>query len=168
MRRYLKSIISKISVLGVLAIFTQCATGQKIDKAAPVTFKSPYFQKWIAGIQGGGSGFTVYLPLHHESDVELNEIYFRGKKVEILLRSDKPVYVGRYTDPNSVKRDMVMSGDPKEEFKNQVPVIEDKIPFELKGNECVIGYTKNGKKGYFKLDSLEEKELLAYPSAPKQ
>ncbi|OED34941.1 hypothetical protein AB832_06655 [Flavobacteriaceae bacterium (ex Bugula neritina AB1)] len=166
--KHLKSIVTKISMVGILAIFTQCATSQKVDKAAPVSFKSPYFQKWVAGVQGGGSGFNVYLPLSSETDIELNEIYFRGKKVELLLRSDKPVYVGRYTDPNSVKRDKIMSSDPKEEFKNQVPVIEEKIPFELKGNECIIGYTKEGKKGYFKLDTLKEKEILAYPSAPRQ
>jgi len=77
------------------------------------------------------------------------------------------VYVGRYTNPTTVRKDLVMSSDPKEEYNNKLPVIEEKIPFELKAGECMIEYSKNGKKVHFKLDELPEKKLKAFPmSAP--
>ncbi|WP_299213078.1 hypothetical protein [uncultured Aquimarina sp.] len=164
----LKTIIIKISLLSILVAFTQCATSQKIDKIAPVQLKDPYFQNWISGVRGGGAGFMVYLPLDGTSDVQLETVYFKGKEVKLNFENNKAVYSGRYTDPKTVRKDIIMSSDPKEEYSNKVSEIEQKIPFELKDGECVVAYTKDGKKGYFKLDKLPEKELKAYPMRPRQ
>lgn len=161
-----KTVCARICLCSILIAFTQCASSQKIDEAAPVALKQPYFQNWVAGIEGGGAGFMVYLPIDENSNVKLEEAYFKGKSVTLERKQNEAVYVGRYTDPNTVRGDknMVMSDDPKEEFNNKPPgEVEKKIPFELKADECVISYTKEGKKGYFKIDKLPEKQMLAFP-----
>ncbi|WP_378180345.1 hypothetical protein [Aquimarina sp. SS2-1] len=164
----IRQLLTKIGLVALLASFTQCATSQKIDKTAPVQLNDPYFQNWVSGVRGGGSGFMVYFPVDPNSDVQLETAYFKGKKVDLQRKSKESVYVGRYKDPATVEKDIVMSDDPKEEYNNKVPEIEEKIPFELENNECIIAYTKNGKQGYFKLDTLPEKELKAYPMQPRQ
>ncbi|WP_299434039.1 hypothetical protein [uncultured Aquimarina sp.] len=164
----IRTVVTKIGLLSILVTFTQCATSQKIDKMAPVELNAPYFQNWVSGIEGGGAGFMLYIPVDPASDVQLENAYFKGKSVKLKRKPNEAVYVGRYTDPGTVRKDIVMSDDPKEEYNNKAPEIEEKIPFELKEGECVIAYSKNGKEGYFKLDNLPEKELKAYPMQPRQ
>jgi len=164
-----KTLLTKIGLLGILMTFNQCATGQKIDKTTPVQLNDPYYQKWVAGVRGGGAGFTVYFPVHtSSSNIELKTAYFQGKKVSLSFDQNTATYSGRYTDPRTLKKEIVMSSDPKEEYNNKIPEIEEKIPFDLKEEECIIAYSKNGKEGYFKLDKLPEKELKAYPMKPRQ
>ena len=48
----------------ILVIFTQCASSQKMETNAPVTVKSPYFEKWY-DLDDAGCGYVwiqkVYL-----------------------------------------------------------------------------------------------------------
>lgn len=151
----------------LLIMNIQCASSQRIDKQNPIEIKKAFFQKWIAGVEGGGSGFTLYIEVDATSEIQLEYAYFKGKKVKLNYKTNEPVYVGRYT--NSLKKpDLIMSDDPKEEFKNQIPKIEEKIPFELQGNQCVVSYINNGKSRFFKLENVTEKELQAYPTRKKQ
>ncbi|WP_299258992.1 hypothetical protein [uncultured Aquimarina sp.] len=163
-----KTLITKIGLLGILVAFTQCATSQKIDKIVPIQLKDPYFQNWVSGVKGGGAGFILYIPVDPDSDIQLENAYFKGKNVKLKRKSNEAVYVGRYTDPRTVREDIVMSEDPKKEYGNKAQEIEEKIPFELKEGECIISYAKDGKEGYFKLNNLPEKELKAYPMQPRQ
>ncbi len=163
-----KIIFTKIYLVSIAIVFTNCASSQKVESTAPVQLKDPYFQNWVSGIEGGGAGFMVYLPIDEKSDVQLEEIYFKGKRVKLKRKRSEAVYTGRYTNPKTVRKEIVMSGDPKEEYDNQVQEIEEKIPFDLKNGESVIAYSKNGKKGYFKLDKLPEKELKGYPMQSRQ
>lgn len=155
-----------ISVFFVAGIMIQCASSQKIDKEAPVTIKDPYFQKWVGGIEEAGSGFDIYLPVEKNTTVTLEHAYFKGKKIK-LAKSNNGIYIGRYKDPNA-KRDLIMSDDPQAEFKNKIPVPEEEIPFELKGNACIVSYNTGGTIGFFKLDDIEEKKVKAMPMRIRQ
>ncbi|WP_128755202.1 hypothetical protein [Aquimarina sediminis] len=163
----LKTTSITISLLLLLIMHIQCASSQQIDKKSPIEIKNTYFQEWIAGVEGGGSGFMIYLEVDAVSDVKLEYAYFRGKKIKLGHKTNELVYVGHYTKATK-PRDLIMSDDPKEEFKNQLPEIEEKIPFELADNECMISYMNNGKQGFFKLENIPEKELQAYPTRKKQ
>ena len=43
---------------------------------------------------------------------------------------------------------------------------KDTSPFKLTQNECVISYSVNGKRLYYKISNLKKGESIAYPSAP--
>lgn len=164
----------------VLTVCIQCATSQNtkkqtmnqsqftIEEDAPVLIEQPYFQEWVAGIEEGGSGFNVVLPLKEASDVELKEVYFQGKKIELLPSSDNKRYLGNYKHPEYKKSDMIMSDDPKKEYGNQLPVIEKPIPFTLNNNEAVISYMEGDIKKYFKISGITKKPMVAYPQAPPE
>ncbi len=167
-RKRIVNSVLKISLVSIIAIFAQCASSQKMEKKidtdAPVTLKSPYFEKWVSGIREGGAGFIIYIPIESDDTVKLEEAYFRGKKIPLRKNKGGDIYMGKYTDPNSIEKiELVMSSDPKEEFKNKVPVIEKKIPFALSANECVITYTKDGEKGHFRIKNLPEKPVQGIP-----
>jgi hypothetical protein len=153
----LKTTSATIGLLLLLIMHIQCASSQQIDKKTPIEIKDVYFQKWVAGVEAGGSGFMLYIEVNEKSDVQLDYAYFKGKKIELGHKTNELVYVGHHTYP-SRKQDFSMSDDPKEEFKNQLPVVEEKAPFELKDKECAVAYTKNGKQGYFKLSNVPEKK----------
>ncbi|WP_438710583.1 hypothetical protein ACSTS3_17355 [Aquimarina muelleri] len=155
-----------LSLLFVLITCTQCAS-QQIDKKNPVEIKEAYFQRWISGVEGGGSGLMVYIEINENTDVQLEYAYFKGKKIKLGHKTNERVYVGRYSVV-SKRPELIMSDNPKEEFKNKLPDVEEKIPFTLKENECMISYIKNGKKGFFKLDNIVEKEMEAYPMQRRQ
>ncbi len=94
----------------------------------------------------------------------MDSVYFRGRVTKLALKDAQ--YIGKFNDP--VKPDMIMSGDAREEAGNQPPTLQPKIPFELSKNECVISYTEDGKKKYYKISQVKEKAALIYPSAKPQ
>lgn len=163
----LNRVYKSASLLLVLVICIQCASSQQIDKKNPVEIKDAYFQKWVSGVEGGGSGFMVCVEVNEITDVKLEYVYFKGKKIKLDHKSTELVYVGHYSVV-SKRPELIMSDNPKEEFKNKLPDVEEKIPFTLKENECMVSYIKNGKKGLFKLDNMIEREMEAYPMQRRQ
>ncbi len=149
----LKAIFTKVCVLVLLATHTQCATSQKMDTTPPIRIDKAYFEKWTDA--DNEAGFTVYIPADATAKLTLDFAYFKGKKITLILDTDTSVYKGRYIYPKR-DNDLIMSDDPKKEFKNTVTGIE-RIPFRLKDNECVVTYTKDDAQGHFKIDNLPEK-----------
>ena len=162
----LKNIASKLVFCVSALIMIQCASSQKIDDIQPVAVKQAYYQEWVAGIKEGGTGINLYIPLTEEqSDWNLEYAYFQGHKIQLNKKPNENVYVGRHQ--NEVEEDLIMSGNPKDEYANKVPKT-DKIPFDIQGDQCVIAYSKDGKEGYFKIEKLTKKQMEAYPMQMKQ
>ncbi|MFD2916991.1 hypothetical protein [Psychroserpens luteus] len=164
----LKQISFSMVMLILMASFSQCSTAQKLQEKAPTQFGDVYFQKWTAGVKGGGSGLNLFVPVKDKS-VRLDSAYFRGKAVKFEIReaNEGLLYVGRFkTEFNQPKQDMIMSSDPNKEYGNQLQKKTSAIPFELKDDECVVSYIKDGKILYYKISNVNERESLNYPSAP--
>lgn len=162
----LKTISFSILMLIVMASFSQCTSTKRIQENASLDLGQVYFQKWIAGIEGGGAGLNIYIPTEDNS-MQLDSVYFRGKVAKLELKNQNGIiYIGRFISDFNKKKDMIMSNEPHAEFGNEMPKIQQKIPFELKDNECVISYKEGKKTKYFKVSNVVEKELIPYPSAP--
>ena len=149
-----------------MASFSQCSSAKKIQEKAPLVLGQVYCQSWIAGIEGGGAGLNVFIPVEDNSII-LDSVYFRGKATKLEIKSlNETIYIGRFISDLNKKKDIVMSSEPTAEYGNKMPIITEKIPFELKDNECVISYKEGKTTKYFKVDNVVEKELIPYPSAP--
>lgn len=149
--------------------FTDCSTAQKLQNTAPVSFGDVYSQKWVAGVQGGGSGINLYIPISDEipQNIQLDSIYFRGKAAKLESIKGKTVlYVARFENNFNQKNDIVMSNDPKQEYGNEAPSLQTNIPFDLKDSEGVVSYKEADKTKYFKIGNITEKLPEHYPSAP--
>ncbi|MEZ4857300.1 MAG: hypothetical protein R2781_00645 [Flavobacteriaceae bacterium] len=140
-----------------------CAGGKDIlfEKTPPFTVQSAYFQKWIAGVQGGGSGTNVHITLGNTNEeILINDIFF-GDKVAKATQdpNNSESYHANFLNENN--RDLIMDSNPIKESEN-LPI--EKSPFTLESNEAVVSYTFKGEIQYYKIPNLEEKPLLAYPS----
>ena len=163
--RMFKAFLYSFLMLLVMASFSQCSSSKQFSEKAPLEFGEVYCQKWVAGVQGGGSGMNLMIPVE-EFKVSLDSVYFRGKGVILEKDEQAKMYIGRFKDPLNNPKDYVMSGDPKEEYGNKLPDVSKGIRFDLKDNECVVSYKVKEVTQYFKIENVIEKEFVPYPTAP--
>jgi len=159
--------ILNIAFLSIIALsFSQCSSVPKLEENVPFNIVEVYYQKWVAGTKEGGSGTDLYIKLEErKDDLVLDSVYFRNRVAKLETTSEKNMFKGRFTLINK-KPDVILSNEPNAEFRNEVPVIPKKIPFELTGNECVISYKEKNTKRYYKISGIKEKPLLSYPNSP--
>ncbi len=154
----------------VVFTITHCSTAQKLQKKPPITLQEVYIQSWVSGVKGGGSGINLFIPVSQKipQNIQLDSAYFKGKVAKLELSdASQMLYVARFKANFNQNQDIIMSSDPKEEYGNQLPELNEKIPFDLKDTECVISYTESNVTKYFKIDNIVIKKQEHYPSAPK-
>lgn len=150
----------------VMASFSQCAPAEKLLNTAPLDIQQVYFQKWIAGVEGGGSGLNIFIPVE-ESAIVLDSVFFRGKGAKLEYQASNPTqYIGRFISDFNKKKDVIISSDPKDEMQNELPKKDPSFPFEINDNQCVVSYKEGGTTKYFKIDGVIEKQGIPYPGAP--
>jgi len=132
----------------------------QLTEEPPFTIESVYSQDWVAGIQGGGSGVTLYITFSSVSeDILFNEIYFRENSIQATKIATNKI-VGYFK--NTLNSDVIMDSDAIKEAANTPP---KKIPFQLQKNEAIISFSEKGKLHYYKIVSIVEKEMQAYPKS---
>ena len=147
-------------LLGLVVLFASCASNNyKLEKNIPFNVKQAYFEKWTAGVKGGGSGLNIYFVLEKDNTevFQINGIYIRSSYSKLKLGQPN-TYQG-YIKTNENSEVISVDGNVSNKSKDD-KLIE--IPFELKGNEAVVVFTENGDKKYFKI-ILEEKQPKYYP-----
>ena len=163
--KLVKQILGLIILTLIMASFSQCSSAQKLQKEAPTTFGEVYFQKWIAGVEGGGSGVNIFIEVLG-NDTQLDSVYFHGKAAKLESKpANQSLYIGRFVSEFNKKEDMVISSDSKMEYGNKPTELLQKIPFELENDECVVSYLDGNKIKYYMLKSIKEKPSINYPMA---
>ena len=153
-----------IVFLTVLNCKTSKESVLQFQSTAPLEITAPYYNSWIAGVQGGGSGTNVFLPLKENGNIVIDSLHFRGEKTAVETR-DKLI-VGRFRHSTNTQKDIIMSSNPQDEYNNKRDLIREPSPFTLAQNDCVVSYTVDGKRLYYKISNLKKGESVAYPSAP--
>lgn len=164
----IKNVKNAFYVVTLLLLFLNCSTAQKLQKTNPVEFGEVYYQQWVAGVKGGGSGVNIYIPIKSNNNhIVLDSVFFR-EKVSKLEKINESLVVGRFKSSVNQQKDLILSSNPKDEYGNQVEKSVQDFPFELKSNQCVISYIEDFKTKYIMMDNILKKTLLAYPSAPQK
>jgi len=168
----MKLIINVFLLVLIVTGFSQCSSAQKLQTEAPVKIGNAYYQHWVAGIQGGGSGINLFITVAGiiNKSIQLDSVYFKGKVSKLEFKpSNSSLFIGRFPSDVNSKKDIIMSNKPKGEYGNETPIRKVKIPFELKENECVISYLERGKTKYFKIKNVVKKQPEYLPEvAPKK
>ena len=156
-------------ILGLVFLITfNCKTPKEsvlqFQSTAPLEISAPYYNAWVSGVEGGGSGINVFLPLKENRKIVIDSLHFRDQKVAAETR-DKLI-IGRFRYSTNQKKDIIMSSNPQDEYNNKAGLIKENSPFKLTQNECVISYKINHKRLYYKISNLKKGEMIAYPSAP--
>lgn len=142
-----------------------CASKFNLESNTFINTTESYYSLWNSPIRGGGSGYSVYVVLDENLDLnskqielQLQGIYFKEKYS--ALKYQKPrLYQGfikNKTNHNLLESDggLRNQSDQKEETKD--------IPFKLVGQEAVIVYKVKNALKYVKI-KLREKKTLETP-----
>ena len=163
----MKLVSALISAIIFLSIFN-CKPAQEqllqFQTTPPLDISAPYYTSWVAGVEGGGSGVNVFLPFKANGKTVIDSLHFRGQKTAVET-TDKLI-IGRFKGVSNPKKDIIMSAEPQDEYNNKMELKRDVSPFNLPENACVISYSINGKRLYYKVLNLKKGESIAYPSAP--
>lgn len=141
----------------IYAFSPQCA-GQKatfttvVNEQLPFKVKPVSFQEWYAGIEVGGTGINIFIPITDLSEnVKIDRVYFRNLSAE-LSEID-----GKYCA--SLKNTSL-----KYTFKKSEAPAD--YPFTLKDYECVVSYLEDGETKYLKIATMKEFEGVYYENGP--
>ena len=151
-----------ILVIGSASCTSSKSLAKPILVIAPIEFDKPYFQAWIAGVQGGGSGINLFLPTK-ETYIELDSVYFRGMVSKLKIYESG--YVARFKTNLNQGRDLIMSAEEYAEYANTLPDKKTAQWFDIDDNTCVLSYKDEGTIKYFLINNLEEHPTIPYPSA---
>ena len=130
---------------------TSCTSQKKLQTEIPFDIGKATCQQYVGGREESGSGTELKIPvsLLDNSDIEVSEVYFRGKQVKALVHTveNKKVIVVRI---------------PKDS-----PESAETLDLSLNSDEAVISYLENGVIRYAKVKGIKQKQPLIYKGAPK-
>ena len=146
----------KILVAFILFTIVSCSSSKEVSPNLSENIESIYYQKWIAGVQGGGSGinFHVNLNLPLEENIKLEKVQFDVYEVA-FEKISKTEYVAII---NTHQNDLILDENPQKEYGNQAPKVS------LKSNEANLIFSINGKEVIKNIQKVKEKPMIAYPS----
>lgn len=164
-------------MMSAILIFTLglsgCSSQKKLTEKAPFTVKDAVCQTWVGGREESGTGMEVTLSLEGlpKTDVNLNQLFFRGRVGDISLSRTETGTLATCTFVE-MKKDISMHSDPMQEVGNQPPrmksAAEKEFPFELGQDEAVISYEEGDHMRYFKITGVVEKPGRAYLGQEQQ
>lgn len=127
----------------------------------PISIESPYYQSWVAGIQGGGSGVDVFLPVKNLEGITLDSLFFRGQVTKAIYNNQ--YIVGHFKTSQNQPQDVILSHELLAEANNQLFPRRNFIPFELAEKACVLSYFHQNRRYYYKISNLTERTNVPYP-----
>jgi hypothetical protein len=140
-----------------------CASKFNPESKTVVNTTESYFTLWNSPIIGGGSGYSVYIVLDKNLDlnaakIEIQGLYFKDKYCTLKYQkqhlyegfiknksNNNTLEMEGYLNPQSIKED-----------------VADDIPFKLTGQEAVIVYKLKNVLKHVKIE-LREKQTLEVP-----
>lgn len=152
-----------LSLFLTLVLFQNC-TSQKgtllAQKKFPIAMKEVNQQNWVAGVRGGGSGTNVTIVFNKEvpSTIILRQLFFHNARVEALKISSTEFQFLFRGKANWQRND-----EETEDTDNNTTTEAIIPPIAIGENEALLEYLDNGKKKYFKITNIVQKEPLAYP-----
>jgi hypothetical protein len=155
-----------ITVFAMVFSLSGCSSQKKLAKTAPFEMGQVTCQSWTGGRAESGSGIKLEIPVLSENmdTMKMQQAFFRGKVADISMSTleGKWMASANFMNKSTEKPDMVMHSDSKQEVGNQPPTLQEKFPFEIGDNECVISYMDGDKVKYYKIEGVKEKKPLIY------
>lgn len=158
-----------ITLLICTMLLTNCGTSKqgnersKLVSKTPFTISSASSQKWAAGAKEGGTGTNVSIEVTNlPQGITFQEIHYGGmiSDAQLITKGNTQLIMGYFK--NDMKQDVIMDSDPLKEAQN---TLQGRSEYVLENNQAFLIYTLNGKQERFKIEEMDEKPMIAYPSA---
>ena len=159
--------IKILSILFLLLGFSQCG-GSTLVKKSTLKVEKAFYNKWFGG-QPGVRGTKVEIHLKDASEVIFVALYFQGKrtKVEVSQMEKFTRVIAHFSTLKRKNRNLILDADITKELENTLPSLEE-FPFQLKENEAILSYKKEGKTLYFKIENIKKLQSIPFPSMNKK
>ena len=159
--------IKILSILFLLLGFSQCG-GSTLVKKSTLKVEKAFYNKWFGG-QPGVRGTKVEIHLKDASEVIFVALYFQGKrtKVEVSQMEKFTRIIAHFSTSKRKNRNLILDADITKELENTLPSLEE-FPFQLKENEAILSYKKEGKTLYFKIENIKKLQSISFPSMNKK
>ncbi|OWP78997.1 hypothetical protein BWK62_00190 [Flavobacterium oreochromis] len=127
----------------------------------PFNIQECYYQSWVAGIKGGGSGTDLHINFQKElpKDLELIKVYFQNR-IAIPNKTDSKEYLFSFKGNTNEHPNEENRGEEEKTINSNIK----KHPLSIRPKEVVLEYSYKGNTYFFKIKKVKEKEMLAYPS----
>lgn len=139
-------------VFFLILLSVGCSNKINLEKNSRLVFEESYYQSWVAGVRGGGSGLNIYLTLENSStkNIQLDGIYFKDSYCKLKSLGDQKYQCS-----------ILMNENRKTNFL-KTPIAIDtsgiqKNPFTIEGDVAVVVYLENTKRKYVKITMLWKK-----------
>jgi hypothetical protein len=144
-------------LLFLMLLFLGCGNQFNFKKNSNLIFEESYYESWVAGVKGGGSGWNIYLTLEKKlkKNLQIEGIYFKQHYCKLNDQKENK-YLGHILTSQNRGSNSVKTSEVTDENETT------KIPFILEGNDAVLVYFENKKRRYLKL-TLREKEMKFLP-----
>lgn len=141
-------------ILLLSTVLIGCGSQQKLpqEESSALQFTSASYQKWVAGIAGGGAGYALTFEMDESTaakEVQMNRVYFKKWVTKINSKSPN-VYNAMINDGTNNKMNSSLP-DTGSLSKESERINTEEFSFELAENEAVIEYTEDGKRKYHKI-----------------
>ena len=140
-----------------------CASKFNPESKTVINTTESYYTLWNSPVIGGGSGYSVYIVLDKNLDlnaskIEIQGLYFKDKYCTLKYQNQR-LYQG-FIKNKSNNNTLEMEGDLNpQSIKEDVA---DDIPFKLTGQEAVIVYKLKNVLKHVKIE-LRKKQTLEVP-----
>jgi hypothetical protein len=152
---------TSIFILVFSYLLTNCG-GQKLNLESQdaLTFKKASYDKWIAGIKGGGAGYSILVTLADgQDDIVLEKVFFK-KWIVPFVPGDDDTYFANINDGSNNDYGPGPGGEIFDTKKASEEV--ENIPIELGEEEAILYYVQNDKEKFYKI-KLEKVENYSAP-----
>lgn len=155
-------------ISGLLMLSCSCKQNIKTNQKNPESIlqfeiQSVQYQRWVAGVRGGGSGINVFIKFTHElpKDVELEKVLIlEFESHAVTYNIDENKYIAAV---KTVANQLNLDENTQNEYGNEAPL--HKTTTNLPKGEVILVFKKKGKTFTQKVTNAKEIEMLAYPSA---
>ncbi|MCA0131331.1 hypothetical protein [Winogradskyella alexanderae] len=134
-----------LGILLTVSLLYHCGspkTATVFQEQTEFKIKKVYFQEWYAGIDVGGTGVNIFVPVANKPDyIQIDSVFFRNLKGKLEEKG------GRYT--------AILKNKSKEYVFNP-NYNSSQYPFKIRNNECVISYVEKGEIKYLKVQQPKE------------
>jgi len=143
-------IVKKISFFMLMLLFmvsfSQCSSTKQLQNNPPFEVGEVYYNQ-------SDSGLYFFIPIKSKpNNIELDSVYFHNKSAKLVFENDS--FVGNFKTEVIQKPDIIMGNEPYAEYGNKAPKLPEKLPFQLKNDECIISYKEENTTKYYKIGNI--------------
>lgn len=144
-----------------------CANKYQFEEQSALDFSESYYQRWTAGVKGGGSGINIYLTLKSDvnldsENIQIEGIYFKEFYTELQFYPPTKFQGAIKTKANSKDAFELLQGGSVDKDSTEDVKEKNETPFQLENDEAVISYKEKGVQKYVKI-TLVKKDLMNQP-----